>query len=242
MSKKSRRKVKRKTKTELLKERLILISVLVSGVSAFIIALYMFISNLPGPNVFPPDDERLMRGDSQIIGNRNSSVTIVEFVDLACGTCKKYDFLLKSIVEKYEGNVRLIIRHFPREENSRIAARAVESAALQGRFWEMENLLIMRQEEWASDQSKVRAYLLDRANELGLNTSKFDDDLDSPAIAEKIRRDLNDAENLGVKISPTFFVNGHRLHHVNGRHFAVLIDRQLRDAAKVQVRSPYFKH
>lgn len=235
MSNKSRRKVKKKSKKELLKERLILISVLASALGVFILGSYMLFANFPGPNLLSPDDERLMRGDSQFIGKQDADVTIVEFIDLACSACAKYNPLLKLIAEKYDDKVKLVIRHFPQEENSIVAAKAIEAAALQGCFVEMENLLLMRQEEWVSDESKVRAYLLERASELGLITSKFNEDLDSPTIAERIRRDRKDAEDLKLKTTPTFFVNGQKIQHPNGKKFVELIEKNLR-------HNPEFNH
>lgn len=228
MSKKSRRKVKRKTKSEILKERLILVCLIVSALAAFIFGSYMLLERFPGPNVLSPNDERLMRGDSQLFGNHQASVTIVEFIDLSCEACAKYNSLLEAITEKYDGKVNIVVRHFPRNEISITAAKAVESAALQGQYREMENLLLMRQKEWTSDPTRARSYLLDRAKELGLVTSKFSEGLDSPTIAERIRRDGNDAAELNLKTSPTFFVDGQRLLHPKGKDFVQVIDRKLK--------------
>lgn len=227
MSKKSRRKVVKKSQKDLLIDRLYVVILVVSAIAMFILGVYLYLGNFPGPNLLSPTDERLIRTDSQVMGSRGADVSIVQFIDLACQECAPINPMLKRFVEKYEGRVNVIIRHLPLHDNSVIAAKAVESAASQGRFLEMEDLLLMKQEDWVNQKEEIRRYLLGRAMELELDVVRFNEDLDSFAIESRIERDRADAEKLGVRSTPTFFVNGHRLHHASEKHIAELIARYL---------------
>ncbi|RYZ86420.1 MAG: hypothetical protein EOP04_13930 [Proteobacteria bacterium] len=227
MSKKSRRKVKRKSKKELLNDRLMTSAVAILAVATFLIGFYMFVSRFPGPNVVPSDDVRLVGSHSLRDGNSNAEVTIVEFLDLASSSCVQADFMLKEIMERYQGKVQLIVRHLPLEQNSLDAAKAMESAANQGHFREMEYVLLTHQEEWRNKSGDFRAYLVQKAREMGLNIPQFNEDLESLNVGKRIEQDKNDAADLGVRTAPTFFVNGRKVQHVTSRHFSHIIDRLL---------------
>lgn len=236
MSKKSRRKVFKKSKRELLNERRKLVALSFTAFAFIIFGVYLAIARLPGPSVFSPTDERLIRLGSQTVGRLDAKVTVVEFVDLACDACAQYNPLLKNILETYDGKVNIIVRHLPTQKNSFLAAKAAESAALQGKFWEMENILLMRQDEWMDKGDDFRIYLSERAKELGLGIDKFNNELDSVIIDRKIHIDIVDAENIGVRSTPTFFVNGRRLAHATGKNFAELIDQFLKNEEKLNLK------
>ncbi|RYE29708.1 MAG: hypothetical protein EOP48_32450 [Sphingobacteriales bacterium] len=229
MSKKSRRKVKKKSKKELLNDRLMTPTVAILAVAAFLFGFYMFVSRFPGPNVVPSDDVRLIGSNSPRDGNSNAEVTIVEFLDLASSSCVQADFMLKEIMERYQGKVQLLVRHLPLEQNSLFAAKAMESAAKQGLSNEMKYILLTHQEEWKNEGGNVRAYFVQRATDIGLNIPQFDADLESPTVSGRIEQDKKDAANLGVRTAPTFFVNGRKVQHATKRHISQMINRLLDD-------------
>ncbi|RYZ88989.1 MAG: hypothetical protein EOP04_08055 [Proteobacteria bacterium] len=233
MSKKSRRKVKRKSKKELLNDRLMTSAVAILAVATFLIGFYMFVSRFPGPNVVPSDDVRLVGSHSIRDGNSNAEVTIVEFLDLASSPCVQADFMLKEIMERYQGKLQLIVRHLPLEQHSLETAKAMESAANQGYFREMEYILLTHQEEWRHKSGDVGTYLVQKATEIGLNIPQFKSDFESPNVEHRIEQDKNDAADLGVRTAPTFFVNGRKVQHPNGRQISQILDRILKEKAEV---------
>ncbi len=235
MSNKSRRKVKKKSKKELLNDQLMTSAVAILGVAAFLFGFYTFISRFPGPNLVQPDDVRLIGSQSLRDGNSNTEITIVEFLDLACNSCVQADFMLKEIMEKYDGKVQLIVRHLPLEQNSLDAAKAAESAAMQGHFREMEYLLLTHQEEWRNESTDIRAYCAQKAMDLGLNLIQFNKDRESSSVQNKIEQDKKDADALGVRTTPTFFVNGRKIQHGTSRHFSEVIDRLLSERKNLDV-------
>ena len=91
--------------------------------------------------------------------------------------------------------------------NAMIAAQAAEAAGRQYKFWEMHDLLLQRQSEWAKVPD-AQTFLLRYAAELQLNLALFRRDLWNPEVREKINRDILEAQLAQVRSVPAFFLNG----------------------------------
>ena len=106
------------------------------------------------------------------------------------------------------GKVRFVYRHLTiLGPESLLAAIASECAAEQGRFWEYHDLLFRR---WAGENvgSFSEPNLLRYAADIGLETGPFTECLQERRYVEKVRRDFEDARALGVRATPTLFING----------------------------------
>jgi protein-disulfide isomerase len=102
---------------------------------------------------------------------------------------------------------RLVFRHFPlvsEHPHAGLAARAAEAAARQGRFWEMHDALFANQR--FLDADALRSYAAD----VGLDLHRFDRDLVDPGIAARIGQHIASGRAVGVRSTPTFFLNGQR--------------------------------
>jgi Na+:H+ antiporter, NhaA family len=146
-----------------------------------------------------PDDHRL--------GNGDSSVVLVEFGDYECPDCFGARLVVKEVLERLGDAVSLVWRHFPRVEvhpGAERAARAVEAAALQNRFWPVHEKMLAYQGRLEDDLLEI---WIER---LGLDLDRFRQDLVSPASLQRIERDRRSAERSGVRGTPTFFINGYR--------------------------------
>jgi protein-disulfide isomerase len=143
--------------------------------------------------------------DNPWIGAKDAKVVIVEFSDYACPYCAKFALEVeKKIVENYKNTVKLVFRDFPvHGESSYKAAEAANCAREQGKFWEYHYLLFERQKEWYNNVSKF----LDYAEELGLNSEKFRECLDSGKYRQEVEKDFMDGVSYGVQGTPTFFIN-----------------------------------
>lgn len=144
--------------------------------------------------------------DDAVKGNPNAPVTIVEFSDFQCSFCARFFMqTLPQIRSEYidTGKVKLIYRDFPLNSlhpQATPAALAAECAKEQDKFWEMHDLIFQNQgslsdasyKQWASD--------------LGLDTTQFNDCLDSGKYAEEVSKDLQDGVSAGVGGTPSFFV------------------------------------
>src|SRR3546814_16877378 len=100
---------------------------------------------------------------------------------------------------------------FPLHGNSEEAAKAAEAAAEQGKFEEMYDLLFQNQAQWSHSEESKKDVFFDYAEQLGLDMDEFRTTYDDPATLEKIRRDKEDGQTVGVTGTPTFFPNGDKV-------------------------------
>lgn len=154
------------------------------------------------------DVSRLIYPDSPVLGKTDAPVTIVEFLDPECESCRAFFPIVKDVLAQNGDNVRLVVRYFPLHNNSVLAIAATEAAGNQGKYWEMQELLFNKQSEWGEKQTPQTALMLQYAQELGLDGDQFAKDLSDPKIMQKIERDNADAQALNVRGTPSFFVNG----------------------------------
>jgi protein-disulfide isomerase/rhodanese-related sulfurtransferase/uncharacterized membrane protein len=181
--------------------------------------------------------ERLIRPDSHASGDPQAPVTIVEFADFQCPACGREQQVVREMRRKYGDQVRWVFRQFPiasLHEHAEAAAVASECAADQGKFWEAVDKFYDHQTD-LNDEA-LRRY----AGELGLDMGRFSECLNSHATLARVRRDLDDAQAVGVRATPTFFINQHAVQMPTAGEFAQLIDQVLGPAreATSQMRSP----
>jgi protein-disulfide isomerase len=124
---------------------------------------------------------------------------VIEYADFECPFCASLHGKLGKLP------LRLVFRHFPVSSShprAWPAACAAEAAAIQGRFWEMHELLF-------SDQGRLDdPHLWNRAQELGLDVERFDSDRRSQAVLDRVRRDFSSGVRAGVVTTPTVFAGG----------------------------------
>ena len=143
-----------------------------------------------------------------IRGNPEAPLTLEEFGDFECPSCKNVATFLDKVVKEYHPSVRVIFRNFPlaMHQHSHDATLAAEAAGLQGRFWEMHDMLFREQAVWSS--ASDAGMLFDSyAETLGLDLNQFRKDLNSDKVRQRIESDQARAKSLGVKTAPTLFVD-----------------------------------
>lgn len=145
--------------------------------------------------------------DDAVLGDENAPVTIIEFSDYECPFCGRfYSETLGQIDDKYikTGKVKLVYRDFPLSfhPNAQKAAEAAECAGEQGKYWEMHDKL------FKNGVSGGIAGFKQYAKEIGFDSSKFDNCLDSGKMASEVQKDFNDGQSYGVQGTPAFFING----------------------------------
>ncbi|HEV3478141.1 MAG TPA: Na+/H+ antiporter NhaA [Gaiellaceae bacterium] len=141
-----------------------------------------------------------------IRGRVDAPVTLVEYGDFQCPYCGMAEPAVRELLRDF-GDVRYVWRHLPLNdvhENAQLAAEAAESAADQGAFWEMYDLLLAHQDALRADD--VVGY----AEQLGLDVERFANDLREHVGATRVAEHVDSADMSGVSGTPTFFINGRR--------------------------------
>jgi len=161
-----------------------------------------------------------------IRGPASARVTIEEFGDFQCPPCGKLSDPINQLERDYRPRLRVIFRHFPlpNHAHAREAAFASEAAGLQGRFWEMHDLLYREQSVW-SNAADVHSLFESYAGMLRLNVDRFKKDMESEQVEEHVASDQKHGAALGVRTTPTVFLNDRALAPINlnptGLHAAI---------------------
>lgn len=179
---------------------------------------------------------QLIREDSPTMGPADAKVTLVEFYDPECESCASFAPVVKKIYSEYGGKVRLVMRYMPLHKNSVTAANFLEAAGEQGKYWEAQDLLFKKQGEWgekhgaAPDPNAPSINILfDKyAKELGIDMDKARASINARKFDEKINRDRKDGQDLGVRRTPSFFVNGRELARFGEADLRSLIEEEMK--------------
>lgn len=153
-----------------------------------------------------------LTADDWTRGNASATVSVIEYGDFECPACAEYASIVDQLVTAYGNRVVFAFREFPLysiHPNGGISAQAAEAAGLQGKFWEMNALLYQKQSEWTPTVPTmvVSQYFNTYATSLGLNVAKFDADIGSSKVTNKIQTDVTGGNAAQIDHTPTFFVN-----------------------------------
>lgn len=183
------------------------------GIATAVVFIFIIIAGQSNPNVSPTlnpvSQEELYSETNYILGDPNSRVTIVEFLDYNCPFCKSISPALKTLENNNKGKLRIIVKHLPLtqlegHEFSMLAAQSVQAAGKMGKFEEMHYSLL--------EMNPInRDSIIGRAESLGLNKDEFVKYMDSEEIRNEVNKDMQMAQNLKVQGTPTIFLNGIRL-------------------------------
>jgi protein-disulfide isomerase len=167
-------------------------------------------ANTPGPvNTSEPGAE-----PAHALGNANAPVRLEEFGDFECPPCGMVHPVLKNLEAQYgPAKLRLVFREFPlvpAHVHALAAARAAEAAGLQGKFWEMHDLIYENQKAW-HDAFDVRPIFEGYATTIGLDMDQFRRDQASEVVERRIFLDGKRGHAMGVQGTPTIFLNDREL-------------------------------
>jgi len=154
------------------------------------------------PQVLAVSQEQAKKGEIESVhvrGAADAPVTLEEFGDFQCPPCGALSEPLNQLEGDYGTKMRFVFRQFPlaNHTNAKPAAYAAEAAGLQGRFWQMHDLLYREQANWSKTTDPAELFL-SYARIVGLNTAKFQKDINSEEVKERV----------AVHLTPTIFVNG----------------------------------
>lgn len=193
------------------KVAMVIATVVVVGVASFFIAGRGSQDEGTAAVSSAAEESAIVRADSRVLGeDGQSDVTFVEFLDFECEACGAAYPIVEALREKYAGDVTFVIRYFPLPGhfNSERAARAVESAARQGKLEEMYSKMYETQDSWGEADTPHDDLFRSFAEDIGLDMTQYDADYASDEVADRVARDVADGETLGVQGTPTFYVDG----------------------------------
>jgi protein-disulfide isomerase len=167
----------------------------------------------------PLPKNELVMPNSPTQGNKNASHYLVEFSDFQCPACKAFAGEVEILAKKYPQNLLIVYRYFPLPQHpeGRNAAMAAAAAQVQGKFWEMGNLLFQNQETLAP--SSYASF----AAELKLNPDKFTQSMNDEALKNAIQTDINYGDKIGIDATPTFYLDGVKLTLNNPEDLAKVV-------------------
>ena len=138
-------------------------------------------------------------------GPASARVTVVEYGDFECPSCRQAQSALKIVLGHFGNDVRFVFRHFPLREvhpHAEIAAEASEAAAAQHKFWQFHDLLFAHQLQL--DAKHIRQY----ATQAGLDMPRFSNEMSDHVYLQRVQAQLESGRRLSVRSTPTFYVNG----------------------------------
>lgn len=157
-------------------------------------------------------------------GRADAPLLLEEYGDFQCPPCGSFHPILKRLENEYPTQLRVAFHHYPLRNLHRHAdeaARAAEAASLQGKFWQMHDLLFEKQKEWSEAES-ARPVFLGYARTLGLDLHKFSRDMDSVTISSRVMNDESAGAARGVSGTPTVFLNGREVPFETTRDYNLL--------------------
>ena len=166
----------------------------------------------PAPGV---DPMLLVRNYSPSFGPADAPVTLVEFFDPSCEACRAYHPVVQEIRRQFPTQVRVVLRYAAFHDGSEEAVRILEAARMQDMFEPVLNALLEQQPGWAVDGSPEMDVAWEIAGAAGLDVDKAETDQFFPGITSILNQDAADIEAVGIRQTPTFFLDGKRLENFN---------------------------
>lgn len=219
------------------KQKITYTIIAVVGIIIFLVGAYYATSqNAPsqaGDDTFYAEAATIRETD-QIQWASDSAVVLTEYSDLQCPACAAFHPIITALSQDPEitENVSFVYRHFPLvtiHKNALISAYAAEAAGQQGQFYEMIDILFVRQADW-ENANNAREIFVGYAQELGLDTAQFEQDMDSDAIVQKVQSDQQSGTSVGVAGTPTFFLNGRKIQPGSVEEFSALLKQAVNTA------------
>lgn len=163
---------------------------------------------------FDGDPNQIQLNEAKLQGSASAPVKIIEFADFQCPGCAALFPALQQIKSEFPVDIQFAFRHFPLppniHPNAMAAHRAAEAARLQGKFWEMHDLLFQRQQLWSGSNNATQIFE-GYAQEIGVDINQYRTDFISQAVLDSIQSDQEGGSRIGINSTPTLIINGQKI-------------------------------
>jgi len=208
--------------------RTLVIGATAVALAAFGGGTYFFTRTRPTEIVVAPrGGDTLIRPYSPVLGSADAPVTIVEFFDPACETCRAFHPVVKRILGEFPGKVRVVLRYATFHKGSDEAVRILETARLQGKFEPVLEALLNAQPIWAAHGAPQLDKAWGAAMLAGLDVARAQQERLMPHIVATLNQDAADVATIGIRGTPTFFVNGKPLQEFGVRQLLDLVQSEV---------------
>ena len=191
-------------------KRTLVLGIVAAAVGIFGLGAWVVQQNQTEPLAAPIVSEGtpLLRPYSPIMGEESAPVTIVEFFDPACEACRAFHPVVKGILDEHAGQVRVVLRYAAFHDGSDEAVKILEAARLQNVFEPVMEALLEAQPQWANHGAPQLDLAWKAAEKAGLDVAAARTAMNDPEIVRRLEQDTADIQVVGVRQTPTFFVDG----------------------------------
>jgi protein-disulfide isomerase len=164
---------------------------------------------------------------NHIVGKGTTGVKLTEYGDFQCPACYQFFPIVKQVKATYGDQITFQFRHFPLSQVHKfalLAARAGEAAGMQGKFFEMHDMLYTGQQVWSNSSNPTKIFE-EYAKQLGLNVDQFRSDMESERVNDIVQADVAEGTKKGYDSTPSFEINGKKIQNPRDlESFKKLID------------------
>ncbi|MEK7149867.1 MAG: thioredoxin domain-containing protein [Patescibacteria group bacterium] len=206
-------------------QQILIWGLIILGLGAIVLGMIGIVSKKTEGTLINP-----VNSSDWIRGNRNAKVVLVEYSDFQCPACAYYSGMVKNLERDFLNDLAVVYRHFPLEQihkYAKLSAQAAEAAGKQGKFWEMHDVLFEKQSEWSVSDDALQNFI-SYAQTLGLDINRFQTELNSRDVEDRIQKNIVSAYNQKLAGTPTFFLNGKQISNPRDyEEFKNLIQKEI---------------
>lgn len=179
---------------------------------AIVLGAFMLLSK-PSPPTAPSVStidvsQRFIRNHSPSFGTSLARVTVTEWFDPQCESCRMFHPTVKKLMNEYNEKIHFVFRYMPFHPGSDYVSAILQEANAHGKFEEALGIIFERQPEWGNHESPNPGLVPSYLKGLGIPLTNFEQEYLRKKYGAQIKTDQEDGELVGVTGTPTFFVNG----------------------------------
>ena len=162
------------------------------------------------------------------LGENKKNISVVEFLDPECESCALFHPIIRKLYKEYHEDIQIVTRYLANHKNSKFAIKILEASREQGKYEEVLSVMFEKRHLWAMHNNEKPELLWDFLAVIPqLDVEKLKKDSLNPKIDELIDIDKLDATNLGVRGTPTIFVNSKRLNVLSQKDLFDLVESEI---------------
>jgi len=178
-------------------------------------------------NSAAPDRPGLGSEHAPTVGEPTAKVHIVEFLDPACETCAVFYPMVKQMLAENRGKIRLSLRHIPLHQGADTVVAMLEASRKQDKYWPALEALLGTQQLWVQHHVVLPAMARQVVASVVPDMAKLAADMNAPDVLQRMAQDRSDAQKLGVKQTPEYFVNGRQMESFGRQQLQDLVRQAL---------------